>query len=248
MNLDFYDHFKYCLLEDKLPHAFLIESNNVDSASDSIVELLYKENLIKNIDPSKNLNLILIEPDGKDIQTHQIIYLHERFSTIPVNDKYNIYLIKNAEKLNMSAANKLLKFLEEPSSSILGLLIIDFNYNVIETIKSRCQTFFINEEVVLDKIKGDAENLYNFITESQDYKKEIEIKNNLSKLERKELIILFEELLKRNDTSLNKLIQSFEIKNITKNICLIDKILQLLKSNVNIDLVLDNFFIELRKK
>lgn len=246
MHLNFYEYFKHCLIEDKLPHAFLLESNNIENTYDNIINLLYTEKLIKNSDYSKNLNFILIEPDGNEIQTNQITYLKDRFSTIPTYDNFNIYIIKNAEKMNISSSNKLLKFLEEPNKSIIGILLMDYNLDVLETIKSRCQYFLIEEENKSNLIQEDSEELFNYIFENKNIIKEIEFKKRLSKLERKNIIILFEELLKKSEVIFNDKIETNNFKNHLKNIFTIDKILHLFKSNVNIDLVLDIFFIELR--
>lgn len=247
MYFNFYEYFKHCLIEDKLPHAFLVESNNIENTYKNIINLLYNENLIKNNDYFKNLNLILIEPEGNEIQTKQITYLQDRFSTIPVNDKYNIYIIKNAEKLNVSSSNKLLKFLEEPNKLIIGILLMDYSFEVLETIKSRCQYFLIKENIENDKTQDDSDEIINFILKDNNIKKEIEIKKSLSKLERKEIILIFEDLLKKSEIILNNKIEIKNYKKIIKTITIIDKILHLLRSNVNIDLVLDIFFIELRK-
>ena len=52
---------------------------------------------------------------------------------------YKIMVIWMAEKMNTSAANKLLKLLEEPPEKTLFLLVVENEDQVISTIKSRCQ-------------------------------------------------------------------------------------------------------------
>jgi len=52
---------------------------------------------------------------------------------------YKIMIIWMAEKLNSSAANKLLKLLEEPPIKTIFLLISEDEEQIINTIKSRCQ-------------------------------------------------------------------------------------------------------------
>lgn len=244
MNLSFYDYFDYCLNVDKLPHAFLIKSNNIDITTASIIDYLFEKKLISNHDYQQNLNLILIEPDGKEIKSGDIVFLQERYSTLPVYNKYNIYIIKNTEKLNKSAANKILKFLEEPGKNILGILLSDYNSDVLETIKSRCQCFLIKEQDLNIDLKNDISSLLNFINGTRNINIEIDYKKKYSKFQRTDLISVFELLLNELEKQLDK--SSHNIINISKNINLIDKILRMLKSNVNIDLVLDNFFIELR--
>lgn len=53
---------------------------------------------------------------------------------------YRVIVIRPAEAMNTAAANALLKMLEEPSSSILFILISDNSRRLLPTIRSRCQT------------------------------------------------------------------------------------------------------------
>lgn len=52
---------------------------------------------------------------------------------------YKVMLIWMAEKMNISAANKLLKLIEEPPSKTIFLLVAEDEESIINTIKSRCQ-------------------------------------------------------------------------------------------------------------
>ncbi|MBL4724948.1 MAG: DNA polymerase III subunit delta' [Lutibacter sp.] len=52
---------------------------------------------------------------------------------------YKIMIIWMAEKMNTSAANKLLKLLEEPPEKTVFLLVSENEEQIITTIKSRCQ-------------------------------------------------------------------------------------------------------------
>jgi len=52
---------------------------------------------------------------------------------------YKIMIIWMAEKMNASAANKLLKLLEEPPEKTVFLLVAEKEEQLIATIKSRCQ-------------------------------------------------------------------------------------------------------------
>ena len=68
-------------------------------------------------------SLIIIEPDGLNIKKDQILDMMEKFSTKPVFTKFNIYVIREADRFNQSSANTLLKFLEEPEDNIIGFFI-----------------------------------------------------------------------------------------------------------------------------
>ena len=52
---------------------------------------------------------------------------------------YKIMIIWMAEKLNTSAANKLLKIIEEPPKNTVFILVAENEEHIINTIRSRCQ-------------------------------------------------------------------------------------------------------------
>ncbi|ARV07202.1 DNA polymerase III subunit delta' [Polaribacter sp. SA4-10] len=52
---------------------------------------------------------------------------------------YKVMIIWMAEKMNIAAANKLLKLIEEPPKKTVFLLITENEEQIINTIKSRCQ-------------------------------------------------------------------------------------------------------------
>lgn len=52
---------------------------------------------------------------------------------------YKVMLIWMAEKMNIAAANKLLKLIEEPPNKTVFILIAEDEEQIISTIKSRCQ-------------------------------------------------------------------------------------------------------------
>lgn len=65
---------------------------------------------------------------------------------------YKIYIIWMAEKMNITASNKLLKLIEEPPEKTLLLLIAEEEEQIIKTILSRCQVIHfpkISEENII---------------------------------------------------------------------------------------------------
>lgn len=64
---------------------------------------------------------------------------------------FKVMLIWCAEKMNISAANKLLKLIEEPPTKTLFLLITEEEEQILQTIRSRCQVLHfppLGEEVI----------------------------------------------------------------------------------------------------
>jgi DNA polymerase III subunit delta' len=68
---------------------------------------------------------------------------------------YKIMIIWMAEKMNISASNKLLKLLEEPTDKTLFILISENEEDIIQTIRSRCQVLHFNalpEKVIAEAL------------------------------------------------------------------------------------------------
>jgi DNA polymerase-3 subunit delta' len=74
-----------------------------------------------------------------EISVDQIRRLGQWFSLTPQFGNIQVAVIAPAEGMNMSAANALLKTLEEPSSNRYLLLVTDHPGRLPTTIRSRCQ-------------------------------------------------------------------------------------------------------------
>lgn len=258
--------------ENKLPHAFLLETNDYNKCFNDIISFIklincsyeYKDkcnrvdcNLCNLIDNNNLPSLIVVDSDTLSIKIDQINDLKNKFSTKPVFSKYNIYIIKQAEKLNASSGNALLKFLEEPTDDIIGFFITNNSERVITTIKSRCQTLVCNYDIndnyiddeMLDQVKIYLNSIYKNNEDIFYNKKMIDLYDNRADWE-----LFFKKMLyyirdcyfnKRKDKI--KILKEISDKNIINIMVLIEDILKYIVSNVNIDLVLDKFVIEMRK-
>ena len=68
---------------------------------------------------------------------------------------YKILIVWMAEKMNISAANKLLKLIEEPPNKTVLLLLAEDEEQIINTIRSRCQILNfppLPEQVITDEL------------------------------------------------------------------------------------------------
>ncbi|MDR0921653.1 MAG: DNA polymerase III subunit delta' [Lactobacillales bacterium] len=81
----------------------------------------------------------IVEPDGQSIKVDQIRGLKAEFMKSGMESSGRVFLIKEAEKMNVSAANSLLKFLEEPERGSLAILETSALPRILPTIQSRCQ-------------------------------------------------------------------------------------------------------------
>ena len=199
---------------NKLSHAFLIETNNINLCLEDLKKVIaiinktsdYDEKYLENLINIGNLpSLEIIQPDGLVIKKFQMEDLEKKFSTKPIYSKYNNYIIVNADKLNESASNAILKFLEEPEDNIIGFLIVNNKENVLPTIKSRCEIFKVKydeknsfDDQLIDISKEYCEMIFN----SNDYlvnKKLILSNYNDKDTIEKILLIMFDKYYKSID-------------------------------------------------
>jgi DNA polymerase-3 subunit delta' len=150
---------------NKLSHAYLFETNNYTSSKNFIMAFVKyilcpehhktKEeanncNVCKRIDNGNYTELKIIFPDGMWIKKDQIEELQREFETKAVESNKKVYIIFEADKLNNYAANALLKFLEEPESGIIAILVTNNKNLVLRTIQSRCQIISLQNDSVTD--------------------------------------------------------------------------------------------------
>ena len=265
---DIFDSLLTKYHENKLAHAFLLESNDIERCYLDVlnfIKSICKETASDQVDidtliDNNNLpSLITIVPDGLNIKKEQILDMMERFSTKPVYTENNFYIIKNAERLNGSSANTLLKFLEEPEDNIIGVFITNNKETVISTIRSRCQLFSVYYDLDInskldDKVLTDVKLYLNNI-----YRKNDDLVYNRTHMsdlysERIDWEIFFRTMLyylkdcivsDRKDKI--EMVKSISQENLVKIIVYIEEIIKYVKSNCNMDLVLDKFVIEMRR-
>ena len=240
--------------EQKLAHAYLIETNDVEKCYQNVVNFSKKIfcknefnntcnkcNICNMIDKNTLTNLITIEPDGKSIKKGQIDDLKKSCMSIPLFVDKNIYIIKYAEKMNDTAYNKMLKFLEEPEENIIGFYITSNKDNIPSTIISRLEVVKdyynqANEKLLTDELKIAADNYINLLNKND---------NNL--VWYNETVIL--PLLKEKTDIVNFFKYIFNYYYIDRKdyqkIKILTKYLDQLNYNVNNKLLLDSFVLEM---
>lgn len=83
-------------------------------------------------------------PDGNSIKKEQIDLLQKEFSYRGSESKQRLYIIEHADRMTQVAANRLLKFIEEPSEQETAILLTEQMQQMLPTIVSRCQTVTFN--------------------------------------------------------------------------------------------------------
>lgn len=189
--------------KEKISHAYLIESNDYPKKLDFAIALskflLCPQKKILNqhcpncnichrIDTNNFTELKIIEPDGLWIKKEQLEELQNEFSKKSIESDKKIYIINNAEKMNQAAANSILKFLEEPEPNIIAILITDNIYQLLNTIRSRCQIITLkNTEDKMDYEKDENKKLIYDISITRSNSLE-EIEKNILNTDYLELI------------------------------------------------------------
>jgi len=268
------------LTNDKLSHAYLIETNT-ENDNLEIIELAKKiltykitdneekEKINHLIDVGNHPDCKKIVADGNWIKKEQILRIQEEFSNKSIYGNKRIYIVEEAEKLNKSSANTLLKFLEEPNSDIIGILTTKNRYLVINTIISRCQYFNISSfgPKKIDKEDEYLRNLVNFVEMLEEKKEKSvayysdfnqEIFTNRAELNTflVNILLLYNDVLyvmiKKNpiyyydyNDRLKKIMSYNNQGSLVRKINVLTKCIEDLKYNVNIKLLLDKLNIQM---
>lgn len=136
--------------KNKLTHAYLFEGDSgtgtLEAARYFAMMLLCDQeqpcltcNTCERIQYNSHLNVVLIEPFGDVIRKEQVENLMHDFSMTSLEKGPQVYIIKDADKMNSAAANSLLKFLEEPAPDHYAILLTSNYKRILDTIVSRTQ-------------------------------------------------------------------------------------------------------------
>ena len=195
MSVNIFDKLNKEIDNNKLSHAYLIETNNCDACLNdlkSIIKRICCQNEYSNncdkcnichlIDIESFPNYILVKNEGKNIKKEQIVELKRKLDFKPIYSDNNVYVIQNVEKLNNSSSNTMLKMIEEPEDNIYCFLLTNNKENVISTIQSRCELLkvnYSNVDIFSDLgIDGEKKELY--LDTLEKYLEKIEIEKKLS--------------------------------------------------------------------
>ena len=140
------------ILNDTISHAYLFSGNNIDYLTEIAFNFSASVNCTKKgcgkcricRNTLKGIfeNMIIIESDGPSITIDKVLELHHFMNRSAYSAGKKICIIKEAELLNDTAANSLLKILEEPPDrNSVFILLAESISKVIPTISSRCMVF-----------------------------------------------------------------------------------------------------------
>ena len=230
--------------KNRLSHAYFIETNGYPDYMDAVLAFLKR--IFKGNTTDRNYKLInkefeypeikLLKADGKIIKKEQILELKRECLETPILGKYMVYVIDGAEFLNPSSANTLLKFLEEPEDNIIGILISNNQYQVINTLISRCQILSLIPEETEYKNETEASSFVEAIKKG-DYSLFLDNREKYA-WEKDRLIMFLDQVI------LYCLTNTYDIMNVSIA-TLVEERKQQLKFNVNTKLFIDDLVLEL---
>ena len=269
-NLNFLSIVDKIVSSNRISHAYIIQLKNYDDdfvlVKSFVKAILCKEkrkvsefsdcklcNICNLIDNDNYPDLCVIEPEGKEIKKSQLVGLQKEFNNKSLLDNKRIYILKEADKLNESAANTILKFLEEPSDDIVAILVTTNRYKMLETILSRCQVLSIDSKEKEIIYNDEIIDLVHFICDGDalfiNYSEIIEkiLSDKMVALERLKVVeqIFVQYLIDKENSSLSKYLNKLSDEKIVKYSLIIEEYLKKLQYNVNYKLWLDSFFASL---
>jgi len=104
---------------------------------------------------SAHPDLRIIEPEGAtSIGVDQAREVVTRASMLPVEAERTVFLFPEAGTMTESAANALLKTLEEPSASAVFLLVAESEDDFPPTVASRCRTIHMGRVAERDTVEA----------------------------------------------------------------------------------------------
>ncbi|WP_061593523.1 DNA polymerase III subunit delta' [Streptococcus gordonii] len=161
------DRFERILEQDKLNHAYLFTGN---FASFDLAQKLAQSRFCQNkmgvwpcgecrscrlIAEEDFSDVTVVRPQNQIIKTERIRELLKNFSQSGVEGNEQVFIICEAEKMHLNAANSLLKMIEEPQSEVYIFLLTNDENLILPTIKSRTQVFHFpkNEDYLVAKLE-----------------------------------------------------------------------------------------------
>jgi DNA polymerase-3 subunit delta' len=155
-------------------------------------------------------DFIYIDGELGTIKKEEIEGLQSSFSKSGVEAKgLKIYIINQLEKATASAANSLLKFLEEPYDDVIGILTTQNQSQILETIISRSQVLriksyskdYLGAELLNSGINQEDVNI--LVSKYSDINQILEVMNNTDYPTIKALVIETFTTLVNQPESLN---------------------------------------------
>ena len=152
----------------EIMHSYIFEGidgiGKKDVAFEFAKNIMCDDNIsIHKFETNNHPDFTYIEPDEKNTIKIEIIRnLIKDINIKPIESKYKVYIIDEADLITTQGQNALLKTLEEPPAYAIIILITSNYYGLIDTIRSRSQKISflkLSDEEILKYIKNSNINI-----------------------------------------------------------------------------------------
>ena len=219
------------------------------------------------------------ELQDEDIEKQKVLkietlrYMQKEIATKIHESKWKVFVVDPAEKMNVAAANSLLKTLEEPPENTVIILIAKHKETIPKTIVSRSQVLFfspleqkeISSWLMLNKSlnfdcaseianisEGSLSNAIKLLEENQKESLSLWQKLKTENLTIVNILEISKEAAKDGalecvDSMIAQAKKDFRVlpRETLKSLDLLNKCRVLILKNVNTQIVLDNLFLDL---
>lgn len=148
-----FERFEHILQQHRLNHAYLFTGafGSFEMAQ-CLAQSLFctNKNSVLPCGECRNCRLIeeedfsdvtVVRPVNQIIKTERVRELVRNFSQSGFESSKQVFIICDADKMHVNAANSLLKVIEEPQSEVYIFLLTADENLILPTIKSRAQLF-----------------------------------------------------------------------------------------------------------
>lgn len=162
-----FERFEQILQQNRLNHAYLFTGafGSFEMAK-CLAQSLFctNKNGVLPCGECRNCRLIeeedfsdvtVVRPINNIIKTERVRELVRNFSQSGFESNKQVFIICDAEKMHVNAANSLLKVIEEPQSEVYIFLLTADENLILPTIKSRAQRFYFpkNKAYLFEKLE-----------------------------------------------------------------------------------------------
>ena len=249
------------IINNKTSHSYLFEVNNYEEDFKIILNFVkmllsnmtYNEvlnsdiNYFKQIDNNEYVDLYIVEPEKNGIKKDQMLELMNDFNNKSLLNNKKIYIIKECEKFNDYSANTMLKFLEEPNDDIIGILLTNNRYKVIDTIISRCQVItFVDDSNfdIIDEYADLIDFIFNIKKNISNYDEIYKKYFNDKTISKNSLLYLEDLCISYINKKVNlTILNGIDEESFSNLIIVIEEEINKLRFNVNLNLWFDDFLV-----
>lgn len=166
----FRNKIEVSLSGNRLSHALIFEGSNEETRFSAAIELakavLCKEKLkpcgvcpsCTKIDTASHPDLHIISKpsDSTVIKVDFVREIKAKALLLPNEGAKSVFIIREAQLMNASAQNALLKIFEEPQSHVLFILTCPSKSSLLETVISRATSYSLGDESSKDNSEKGA--------------------------------------------------------------------------------------------